>query len=91
MVMDYRRYFQAWLRLACCLDWSAEQRDATSVRAFATLQLAMRKWGCSEHDEGENCGAGPNRTKWLRISTEYFGTVELWIARLDARLRGCGE
>lgn len=43
--MSNRKHFQAWLRLARSLDWSFEQRDASCVRAFTALQLAMEKCG----------------------------------------------
>lgn len=41
--MGNHKHFQAWLRLVRRLDWSFEQRDASCVRAFAALQLAMEK------------------------------------------------
>ena len=43
--MSNRRHFQAWLRLARSLDWSFEHRDASCVRAFTALQLAVEKCG----------------------------------------------
>lgn len=41
--MRNHEHFQAWLRLARSLDWSGEHRDATCVRAFTALQLAVQK------------------------------------------------
>ncbi|EAR22726.1 hypothetical protein [Nitrococcus mobilis] len=41
--MANHKHFQAWLRFARRLDWSSERRDASCVRAFAALQLAMEK------------------------------------------------
>ncbi|HET8700098.1 MAG TPA: hypothetical protein VFL97_00305 [Nitrococcus sp.] len=49
--MSNCRHFQAWLRLARSLDWSFEQRDASCVRAFTALQLAVEKCGRSGHKQ----------------------------------------
>ncbi|MCO6441329.1 MAG: hypothetical protein J5I81_09640 [Nitrococcus mobilis] len=46
--MHSRKHFQAWLRLARSLNWSSEHRDASCVRAFAALQLAVEK--CSRNE-----------------------------------------
>lgn len=58
--MSNRKHFQAWLRLARSLDWSFEQRDASCVRAFTALQLAVEKCGRNAMPR-ENTTAAANK------------------------------
>lgn len=57
--MGNHKHFQAWLRLARSLDWSLEHRDATCVRAFSALQLAVEK--CTRDAVPLAASAGPRR------------------------------